>query len=308
MRKTAFGLIALENMGTVTDVEKQLGVVERYLDQLPDRVLSLGVRAILAIVVLLIGSRLIAFVGRIIRGALERSSASTEAVQFLDSAMKALLYLVLTFTILQLFGMDAASFATVIGSVGVTVGLAVQGSLTNCIGGILILTLKPFKVGDYIIEDTNKNEGVVQQISIFYTKLATGDNKVILIPNGTLANSSLTNVTDEPERRVDFQVGISYRADIRKAKETVMKLLEEHPATLEQRERNVYVDSLGDSSVVLGIRFWTKKEDYWKTRWEILENIKYAFDGAGIEIPYPQLDVHFNDAGSRGRDEKISGF
>ena len=278
MRKTAFGLIALENMGTVTDVEKQLGVVERYLDQLPDRVLSLGVRAILAIVVFLIGSRLIAFVRRIIRGALERSSASTEAVQFLDSAMKALLYLVLTFTILQLFGMDAASFATVIGSVGVTVGLAVQGSLTNCIGGILILTLKPFKVGDYIIEDTNKNEGVVQQISIFYTKLATGDNKVILIPNGTLANSSLTNVTDEPERRVDFQVGISYRADIRKAKETVMKLLEEHPATLEQRERNVYVDSLGDSSVVLGIRFWTKKEDYWKTRWEILENIKYAFD------------------------------
>lgn len=308
MRKTAFGLIALENMGTVTDVEKQLGVVERYLDQLPDRVLSLGVRAILAIVVFLIGSRLIAFVRRIIRGALERSSASTEAVQFLDSAMKALLYLVLTFTILQLFGMDAASFATVIGSVGVTVGLAVQGSLTNCIGGILILTLKPFKVGDYIIEDTNKNEGVVQQISIFYTKLATGDNKVILIPNGTLANSSLTNVTDEPERRVDFQVGISYRADIRKARETVMKLLEEHPATLEQRERNVYVDSLGDSSVVLGIRFWTKKEDYWKTRWEMLENIKYAFDGAGIEIPYPQLDVHFNDAGSRGRDEKISGF
>ena len=273
MRKTAFGLIALENMGTVTDVEKQLGVVERYLDQLPDRVLSLGVRAILAIVVFLIGSRLIAFVRRIIRGALERSSASTEAVQFLDSAMKALLYLVLTFTILQLFGMDAASFATVIGSVGVTVGLAVQGSLTNCIGGILILTLKPFKVGDYIIEDTNKNEGVVQQISIFYTKLATGDNKVILIPNGTLANSSLTNVTDEPERRVDLQVGISYRADIRKARETVMKLLEEHPATLEQRERNVYVDSLGDSSVVLGIRFWTKKEDYWKTRWEMLYQV-----------------------------------
>ena len=294
MRDAAYGLTAAGNAETITvqDVEKQLGLMERYLNQLPDRLFSLGIRAALAIVVFLIGTRLIAFVRRLVRKALERSSASTEAVQFLDSAMKALLYLVLIFTILQLFGMDAASFATVVGSVGVTVGLAVQGSLTNCIGGILILTLKPFKVGDYIIEDTNKNEGVVQQISIFYTKLATVDNKVILIPNGTLANSSLTNVTDEPERRVDLLVGISYRADIRLAKRTVERLIKDHPLVVQEKEIAVYVDSLGDSSVVLGIRFWTKKEDYWKTRWEMLENIKYAFDGAGIEIPYNQLDVH----------------
>ena len=296
MRKMAYGLVALGNVETMTteDVEKQLSLMERYLAQLPDRLLSFGIRVVLAIAVFLIGSRLIAFVRRIIRRALEKSSASTEAVQFLDSAMKALLYIVLVCTILQLFGLDAASFATVVGSVGVTVGLAVQGSLTNCIGGILILTLKPFKVGDYIIEDTNKNEGVVQQISIFYTKLATADNKVILIPNGTLANSSLTNVTDEPERRVDLLVGISYRADIRQAKETVRKLLEAHPLVVQEQEISVYVDSLGDSSVVLGIRFWTKKEDYWKTRWEMLENIKYAFDEAGIEIPYNQLDVHID--------------
>ncbi len=303
MRDAAYGLTAAGNAETITvqDVEKQLGLMERYLNQLPDRLFSLGIRAALAIVVFLIGTRLIAFVRRLVRKALERSSASTEAVQFLDSAMKALLYLVLIFTILQLFGMDAASFATVVGSVGVTVGLAVQGSLTNCIGGILILTLKPFKVGDYIIEDTNKNEGVVQQISIFYTKLATVDNKVILIPNGTLANSSLTNVTDEPERRVDLLVGISYRADIRLAKRAVERLIKDHPLVVQEKEIAVYVDSLGDSSVVLGIRFWTKKEDYWKTRWEMLENIKYAFDGAGIEIPYNQLDVHIDGGGTPGQ-------
>lgn len=278
----------------IQDVQKQLGLMERYLDQLPDRLLSLGIRVVLALVLFAIGSRVIAVIRRLIKKALEKSSASKEAEQFLDSAIKAFLYVILVFMILQLFGVDAASIATVIGSVGVTVGLAIQGSLTNCIGGILILTLKPFKVGDYIIEDTHKNEGVVQQISIFYTKLATFDNKIILIPNGTLANSSLTNVTDEPVRRVDFFVGISYQADIRQARAVVERLAAAHPLIVQEKEVSVYVDNLGDSSVVLGVRFWTKKEDYWQARCEMLESIKYGFDEEKISIPYNQLDVHLN--------------
>lgn len=276
----------------VQDMEKQLGLIGRFWDELPDKMLSLGIRVVLALVLFAIGSRIIAVIRKIIKRALEKSSASTEAEQFLDSAIKAFLYVILVFMILQLFGVDAASIATVIGSVGVTVGLAIQGSLTNCIGGILILTLKPFKVGDYIIEDTHKNEGVVQQISIFYTKLATFDNKIILIPNGTLANSSLTNVTDEPVRRVDFMVGISYQSDIRKAREVVQELANVHPLILKDRDVSVYVDQLGDSSVVLGVRFWTRKEDYWQARCEMLENVKYGFDETGISIPYNQLDVH----------------
>lgn len=283
----------------VQDVEKQLGLMGRFLDELPDKMLSLGIRVVLALVLFAIGSRIIAVIRRIIKRALEKSSASTEAEQFLDSAIKAFLYVILVFMILQLFGVDAASIATVIGSVGVTVGLAIQGSLTNCIGGILILTLKPFKVGDYIIEDTHKNEGVVQQISIFYTKLATFDNKIILIPNGTLANSSLTNVTDEPVRRVDFMVGISYESDIRKAREVVQELANAHPLILKDRDVSVYVDQLGDSSVVLGVRFWTKKEDYWQARCEMLENVKYGFDETGVSIPYNQLDVHLISSGQR---------
>lgn len=283
----------------VQDVEKQLGLMGRFLDELPDKMLSLGIRVVLALVLFAIGSRIIAVIRRIIKRALEKSSASTEAEQFLDSAIKAFLYVILVFMILQLFGVDAASIATVIGSVGVTVGLAIQGSLTNCIGGILILTLKPFKVGDYIIEDTHKNEGVVQQISIFYTKLATFDNKIILIPNGTLANSSLTNVTDEPVRRVDFMVGISYESDIRKAREVVQELANAHPLILKDRDVSVYVDQLGDSSVVLGVRFWTKKEDYWQARCEMLENVKYGFDETGVSIPYNQLDVHLIGSGQR---------
>lgn len=276
----------------VAEVEEKIGFFERHLNELPDILLALGVRAVMAMAVFAIGTRVIAFLRKIVKKALAKSSASKEAEQFLDSAIKALLYVILIFMILQLFGVQAASIATVIGSVGVTVALAIQGSLTNCIGGILILTLKPFKVGDYIVEDTYKNEGVVREITIFYTKLFTYDNKMVLVPNGTLANCSLTNVTDATERRVDLTVGISYDSDIRQARSVVERLAAQHPLVLKDRDVSVYVDSLGDSSVVLGIRFWAKKENIWKARCEMLENIKYAFDEEGIRIPFNQLDVH----------------
>lgn len=277
---------------SLEQVEKQLNAMERYMQKLPDQLFSLGVRVVLALVMFTIGSRLISFLRKLIRKTLEKSSVSKEAEQFLDSALKAFAYVILLFMILQLFGIKAASIATVIGSVGVTVGLAIQGSLSNCIGGILILVLKPFKVGDYIIEDSHKNEGTVQEISIFYTKLATVDNRVILIPNGNLANTSLTNVTDEPIRRLDLRVGISYEADIRQAKQVLNQLVEECPYQLKEQPCTVYVDELAESSVVLGLRFWTRKEDYWQARWDMLEAIKYGFDQAGVAIPYPQMDVH----------------
>lgn len=277
---------------TIQDVEKQLGLIQRYLDELPDRLLSLGIRVVLALVIFAIGSRVISLIRRFVRRGMAKSTASEEAEEFLDSALKVLLYVILVFMILGLFGVDAASVATVIGSVGVTVGLAIQGSLSNCIGGIMILILKPFRVGDYIIEDTGKNEGIVQQISVFYTKLATYDNQVILIPNGTLANATLTNVTDEPVRRVDLKVGISYNADIRTARAVIQKIGMSNPLLLAEKGVLVNVDSLADSSVLLAVKFWVKKEDYWQARYEMLEAIKYGFDENGIEIPFNQLDVH----------------
>lgn len=213
----------------------------------------------LALILFAIGSRLIAMIRHFFRRAMERSSASEEAAQFLDSSIKFVSYTILVFMILQLFGVEAASIATVIGSVGVTIGLAIQGSLSNCIGGILIMMLKPFHVGDYIIEGGG-NEGIVQQISVFYTKLATYDNQIILIPNGNLANSSLTNVTDEAERRVDLKVGISYDSDIRSARKAVQEIAKKNPYVLPEREITVNVDELADSSVVLVVKFWAKKE------------------------------------------------
>lgn len=151
--------------------------------------------------------------------------------------------------------------------------------------------MKPFKVGDYIIEDTHKNEGTVEEISLFYTKLSTRDNRSVMIPNGILANSSMTNVTSNGKRRIDLSVGISYQSDIRQAKEVLLQVVFEESACLSEEEMLVFVSNLADSSIVMGVRVWVHTEDYWQTRWRLLENIKYAFDENGIEIPYPQMDV-----------------
>lgn len=272
--------------------EMDIGVIENFLQQLPQKSLQLAIRVLLAGLTFFIGMQIIRFIRRIVKKSLNRMSADVGVIQFLDSFIKIGLYLVLLMLILTSFGVDAASIIAVIGSAGVAVGLALQGSLSNLAGGVLILLLKPFHVGDYIIEDTNKNEGTVSEIQIFYTKLTTADNRIIVLPNGTLANSSLTNVTDTPNRRVEIQVGISYDSDIRKAKEVLLRLLNEDEKVLQDQEKLVYVEALADSAVVLGIRCWFLNEDFRDGKWRLTENIKYALDENGIQIPYPQLDVH----------------
>ena len=205
------------------------------------------------------------------------------------------MYAILIMLIATGFGLDAASIIAVFGSAGVAIGLALQGSLSNLAGGVLILILKPFKVGDYIIEDSNKNEGTVTEIQIFYTKLTTGDNKTIILPNGTLANSSLTNVTQAPYRRNEIKIGISYESDIRTAKKVLQDLLDNDTAVLQDQDKLVFVDNLADSSVVIGVRCWFKNEDFWPGRWRLIEEAKYALEEHGIVLAYPQLDVHIQN-------------
>ena len=272
--------------------EIDIGLIEKFLQELPDKALRLGIRVVLAVVVFFIGTQLIRIVRKIVKKSMQRASAETGVIQFVDSFIKTVLYILLVFMIASSFGLDAASVVAVIGSAGVAIGLAIQGSLSNFAGGVLILLLKPFKVGDYIIEDSNKNEGTVVEIQLFYTKLATIDNKIIVLPNGTLANTSLTNVTANKMRRVDLRIGISYEADIRHAKQVITDVLREDEDTLKDRELFVFVDELGDSSVILGVRCWFLNEDYWEGKWRITEEIKYALDQNGISIPYPQMDVH----------------
>ena len=276
------------------DVTEELALGQKLLKAAPQSLLDLLIRVVFCIVAFLIGSRIISFIRKLTGNALKRANASKEAKQFLDSSLKVGLYAFLIFQIAVKLGIDATTIATVIGSATVTIGLAFQGSLKNCIGGILIMLLHPFRVGDYIIEDNHKNEGTVSEITIFYTKLATIDNKIILLPNGALADTSITNVTNEDNRRVELKVGISYQSDIRKAKSVITSLSETNEKIRKDKEYSIFVDDLGDSSVVLGMRFWTRTEDFWPVRWAMLEEIKYAFDENGIGIPFPQMDVHLD--------------
>ncbi|MGI6190563.1 MAG: mechanosensitive ion channel family protein [Eubacterium sp.] len=193
--------------------------------------------------------------------------------------------------IIKLHIVEASSIAALIASAGVGISLAVQGGLSNFTGGVLLLFLKPFRAGDYIIVQSEGYEGTVKKIEMYYTTLYTVDNKTVMIPNSSLTNNAVVNVTALPRRKLEVQIGVSYRTDIQKAKEILTNLLDQDERIAED-EREIYVDSLKESSIVLAFRAWVKTEDYWQTKWDMNERIKLAFDEAGIEIPYPQLDIH----------------
>lgn len=284
---------AISEIKAMTGEEIDVGMIEAYIQRLPETALRFGIRVVLALVVFLIGAQLIKFVCKIFKKSLERGNADVGVIQFLGSFVKIALYVILIFFLATGFGLDAASVVALLGSAGVAIGLAIQGSLSNLAGGVLILLLRPFKVGDYIIAG-NGNEGTVTEMQIFYTKLVTADNRLVIIPNGELSNSSMINASAMEQRRIDIPVGISYDADIRTARSVLMKVLEDDDYVLKEQDRKVFVDSLGDSAVVLGVRCYAPSEYYWDTKWRLTENIKYALDEAGITIPYNQLDVHLD--------------
>ncbi len=276
--------------GIVEHLEE--GVMKSWLESVLPSILSFFWSVFLALVVAYIGGKVINLLRKGLRKSLERKDAEEGVKQFVDQVFKVFLWIVVIILILGLFGFTASSLAAAVASLGVTAGLALQGSLSNFAGGVLILMLHPFRVGDYIIEDNHKNEGTVIEISIFYTKLRTVDNKIIVVPNGTLANNSLTNATKSDRRQMDLVIPIGYDADIKKAKDILHRLVMEEQRRLPEADTNVFVKELNGSSVDLGVRFWVPTEEYWKVRWDMLENIKLTFDAEGISIPYTQMDVH----------------
>ena len=275
--------------------EVDRGVIEQFFQELPEKALGLGIRVLLAAIVLFIGLQAIRLLRKLIGASLTRANADKGVIQFLDSLIKIGLTSLLLLMIAISFGLDAASVVAMLGSIGVAFALALQGSLSNCAGGVLILLVKPFVVGDYIIEGTKGQEGTVAEIQLFYTKLQTADNMIITLPNGALANSNIVNFSTMTTRRLDVSVGISYDADIKEAKRILAGVLERNEKVLQDQERKVFVKELGDSSVELGIRCWFENADYWDGRAEVLESAKNALDDGGIAIPYPQMDVHMQN-------------
>ncbi len=274
-------------------VEKVSGMKEWIAKHGPD-VLAFGIQVLLALLFYVVGHQLIKWLRKVVRSSMERANSDVGARQFVDSLLKFGLHILLILTIANQFGVESTSIAALVASGGVAAGLALQGSLSNLAGGMLILLLKPFVVGDYIIEDAHGNEGTVKEIQIFYTKLSTIDNRTIVIPNGSLANTSLTNVTDKDFRQLDLRIDISYDSDLLKAKSLLEQILQNETSVEKEMDQKVFVDDLGSSSVVLGIRAWIKSTEYWPARWRILETIKLTLDENGIEIPYQQLTVHMD--------------
>ena len=289
-------LLATQTPSELTEeleaVTEHISRTQEYIDKYLPVAVSFGIRLILAVVVFLIGTRVIKLLRRIFRRFMERANADTGVIQFLDSLMKAILYFLLIMLLASGFGVDTTSVMALVGSAGLTVGLAFQGSLSNFAGGVLILLIKPFKVGDYIIYVADGLEGTVAEIEMFYTTLLTPDNRKVVIPNGTLSNNSLINVTAQEKRRLDIDVGISYTADLKLARDLCEKLFEENEKILKEEEHVAVVDSLADSAVILKLRFWVKPEDYWAVKWKVTEEVKLLFDAHGIEIPFNQLDVN----------------
>lgn len=265
------------------------------LEQIGNKTLDLGGRILFAVICFFIGAQIIKLVRNIVRKGMEKADADLGVKQFVDSFIKAALYVVLAFLIAASFGVDAASIVALLGSAGVAIGLAVQGSLSNLAGGVLILLLKPFKVGDYIIEGVTNKEGEVAEIQIFYTKLITPDNRMVILPNGNLANNTIVNVTTRQFRRADVVVSVAYDSDLKAAKNALLEVLKKDEKVLKEKEMLVFVDQLGDSGIFLNVRCWFANEDYWPGKWRITENCKYALDEIGVEIPFNQLDVRLRE-------------
>ena len=247
-------------------------------------------KIVFALLIWFIGKKLISLSLKLLKKVFDRESIDVGVVNFTMSIIKFALYAVLILMVIDELGIQTTSLITVFGSAALAVGMSLQGSLSNFAGGVLILIFKPFKVGDYIV--VGNYEGTVRTIEILYTKLTTVDNKVVMLPNGTLSNSNIVNVGAEDFRRLDIEMSIGYSSDLKLAKTLLNTIVNNNPAVIKDRDIKVIVKSLDESCVTLETRVWVKTEDYWDTRFTLLEEYKAEFDKNGIEIPFNQMDVH----------------
>ena len=247
----------------VEQVKAEAGRFYAYLQEQMPSIIGFCLRVVLAIMVFLVARKLIAWVLSVLKKSLTNMNVDEGVIQFACSIAKLVLYLLVIFNIGISLGVKESSVAALLGTAGVTVGLALQGGLANVAGGVMILLFKPFQVGDYIIQDqANGCEGTVSKIDMYYTTLLSVDNKNIVIPNGTLANSTVINVTARNHRRLEIKVGISYQSDIHQARNILEKILLDDPDTKTDTEMVVFVDELGESSVIMGLRVWVETEQY----------------------------------------------
>ncbi|MEO9869980.1 mechanosensitive ion channel family protein [Ekhidna sp.] len=271
-------------------MEEMINDASEHSEQLIDLIWTWGPKVVTAILTLIIGLWIIGALVRTFGKTLNKRNVDPSLSPFLKSLLGAILKIMLFISVIGMVGIQATSFVAVLGAAGLAVGFALQGTLQNFAGGVIILLLKPFKVGDWI--DTGSYSGTVHAIQIFNTFLKTPDNKTIIIPNGGLANSALTNYSTEPRRRVDFTFGVGYGDSTDKTRETLMTLINADDRILKDPEPFIAVSELADSSVNFVVRIWVEAADYWGVHFDMNEKVYNKFNEVGLNIPFPQMDVH----------------
>ena len=267
--------------------------IQHYIDLAVEMAMTYGPKLVLAIITYMVGSWIITKITKLVDTGLEKSHTDVSLRGFLKSLISVILKLLLIISVVTMLGVETTSLVAVLGAAGLAIGLALQGSLSNFAGGVLILFFKPFEVGDYI--KTSQHEGKVEEIQIFVTILRTLDNQRIIIPNGILSNESLVNVYKNGQIRLAHTFGISYNDDIDKAKKVLEDVVKNVPQILTDPAPRIHVSAHGDSAVELLLWSWVKPADHWNVHFKLYEDVKKEFDKNSISIPFPQRDVHIID-------------
>ncbi|TLS77365.1 mechanosensitive ion channel [Mariprofundus erugo] len=253
-------------------------------------ILPWSINIALALAIFVVGRKIADVLLKLVVTMMSKAGMDLMLVTFLRSILNALLLLVIVISALDQLGVNTTSFVALIGAAGLAVGLALQDSLKNFASGVLLVVFRPFKVGDTI--EAGGVSGGVEEIGIFSTTIRTGDNRIMIVPNGSIYSGTITNNSARPTRRIDMVFGIGYDADIKKAKEILLALMEADARILKEPAPLVAVGELADSSVNFNVRPWVNTGDYWAVRFDLNEKVKLAFDEAGISIPFPQMDLH----------------
>lgn len=281
--------VVQEKVGQVASVVPKM---EHWLNDNSDLLIQYGVNIISALIILFIGNIIVKTISNSVAKLLEKKQMDQAVVHFLSSLVRYVLFVIVLVAALGKVGVQTASVVAVIGAAGLAIGLALQGSLANFAAGVLIVAFRPFKAGDYV--EVSGVAGSVESIQIFQTVLTTPDNKMIVVPNGNVIGGPIVNYSRHAMRRMDYVIGVSYKADLKKTKEVIMRVLESEERLLKTPAPTVGVVALADSSVNFVVRPWVKTADYWAVYFDLLQAIKEELDKEGIEIPFPQMDVHLN--------------
>lgn len=283
----------MNDLTDLKDMPLEVSEITRLVDVY---VIPWGINIVLAILIFLIGKFVVGMITSLVKKLMGKAKVDSILVNFIGSIIKSVLLLFVVIASLDQLGVDTTSLIALIGAAGLAIGLALQGSLQNLASGVMLIIFRPFTAGDFV--EAGGASGVVEEIGIFTTKMRTGDNKEIIVPNGEIFGGIITNYSRRDTRRVDMVFGIGYDDDIRKAKDIIASVVTADERVLAEPSPLIAVGELGDSSVNFNVRPWVKSGDYWNVYFDLNEKIKLAFDENGISIPYPQMDVHMNKVAS----------